>query len=79
MSRVDLQVALSFQRLKTPELRGVVAHLQQVYLESLEKMADVGDESQWRKLQGRAQLARELLDLAESSSELVAKLSRPQQ
>lgn len=68
--------AAAFLRLKAPEFDPVRGYLASVYQLSLESMATVGDEVQWRRLQGRAQLAKELLDFVESSSELVAKLSR---
>ena len=70
-------LATTCQRLKAPEFDAFRTHLAAVHLEALELMADVGDEAVWRKLQGRATLAKELLQLVESSGELAAKLSRP--
>ena len=77
--KVDLVTATAFLRLKAPELDPVVGYLRSVHQTALERLVEVNDECQLRKLQGRAQLAKELLDLVESSNELAAKLSRPQQ
>lgn len=68
--------AAAFLRLKAPEFDPVRGYLTKVYQMALESMSSVGDETQWRKLQGRAQFAKELLDLVESSGELATKLSR---
>ena len=76
--KIDLQIANAYIRLKAPEFEPLVAHLKEVHQKALEDMADVGDELRWRRLQGRASLAKELLELVESSGELVTKLSRPQ-
>ena len=79
MSRLTLPIATAFLHLKAPSFDPVRDQLSEVYRKALEDMSVVGDENQWRKLQGRAALAKELLDLVESSDELVTKLSRPQQ
>lgn len=70
------QTASALLRLKAPEFDAYRAYLAEEYQKALERMAAVDDENQWRRQQGRAQLAKELLDLVESSGELVAKLSR---
>lgn len=79
MIRLTLPIATAFLHLKAPQFDSVREYLAEVHLQALNDMAVVGDEVQWRKLQGRAQLAKELLDLVESSDELATKLSRPQQ
>lgn len=76
MGQVNQFIATAFLHLKAPQFDPVRGHLASVYQEALEAMAEIKDEDQWRKLQGRAQLAKELLDLVESSDELVAKFSR---
>lgn len=79
MSRLTLPIATAYLHLKAPSFDPIRGHLSEVYQKALEDMAVIGDENQWRRLQGRAALAKELLDLVESSDELVTKLSRPQQ
>lgn len=78
MSRIDLHTAAAFLKLRAPELEPVVKHMSALRTETLEGMAKVSDESQWRLMQGRAQVLQELLDLVKSSDELAVKLSRPQ-
>jgi len=75
---ITAAIARTYLHLKAPEFAPLREHLTQVHQEALEAMAAVDDEKQWRRLKGRAQLAKELLDLVESSDELVTKLSRPQ-
>lgn len=78
MSSVDRFVATSFLRLKAPEFEPFIGFVKSVHQKALDDMAVVNDPDMWRKLQGRAQLAKELLDYVESSSTLVAKFeSRP--
>lgn len=79
MSQLNRFIATSFLRLKAPEFEPLVGFLSSVHQKALEDMAQVKDPEHWRKLQGRAQLAKELLDNIESSNDLVAKFdSRPQ-
>jgi hypothetical protein len=79
MSKLNRFVALAFLRLKAPEFAPLRDYLAQVHQKALEDMSTVIDPEHWRKLQGRAQLAKELLDNVESSSDTVAKFdSRPQ-
>ena len=78
MTRLDAHTATTFQRLKAPEFDAIRSYLDAVYLDALTRMSTVGDEAMWRRLQGRAELANDLLQLVESSGELAAKLSRPQ-
>ena len=60
------EIANSFRRLASPEMRGVVLYLQGVGERALDDMATCGDHDFWRRLQGRYSLVRELLDLVES-------------
>lgn len=79
MSQLNRFIASSFMRLKAPEFEPLIGYLNSVHQTALESMAQVKDPDHWRKLQGRAQLAKELLDTIASSSDLVAKFdSRPQ-
>ena len=77
--KLDLVTATAFLRLKAPELDPITRYIRSVHQTTLERLAEVNDEGQLRRLQGRAQLAKELLELVESSNELATKLSRPQQ
>ena len=76
---LTIHAASAFQRLKAPEFDAFREHLEEEYHKALVRMSEIVDAEQWRRLQGRAQLAKELLDLVESSGDLVAKLSRLQQ
>lgn len=66
----------ALMRLKAPEFDAFREMLEEVHRVALGDMADIADADLWRKLQGRARLARELLDLVNSSSELAAKFGR---
>ena len=74
MSRVDFSIANAFMKLRAPELEPIVAFVRAERLSALELMSACTEEWQWRKLQGRAQLAEELLRLVEDAPSLAAKL-----
>lgn len=76
MAVVTESIAKAFLHLKAPELSGVCSYLKQVHQEAVDTLVRAGDVDVIRKQQGRAQLAEELLELVESSGELVTKLSR---
>lgn len=71
--KITFAIAKAFHMLHAAELAPIVEFIQAERLESLELMAKVNDETQWRKAQGRAQFAEELLKLVESANELAAK------
>lgn len=75
MTTVTLSIASAFHRLGSPEMTPVVEYLKAERTEALEQMASVGEEWQWRKAQGRVQLADQLLKLIETAPSLVAKLN----
>lgn len=80
MSTLNRFIVAALLRLKAPEFDPLVGYLRAVHQKALEDMAAVGDHDQWKRLQGRAQVLKELLELVESSDKLAAKLdSRPQQ
>ena len=80
MVTLTRDVVASFLRLKAPEFDPYTGFLRSVYQQTLEEMAAIKDPDHWRKLQGKAQFAKELLEYVESSNGLVAKFdSRPQQ
>lgn len=68
-------MAHALQRLRAPDLAPIVELLEMVRSQSLEHMAAVNDEVQFRRLQGRAGLAKELLELADNANEIAAKLT----
>lgn len=74
MTRIDRTVASNLLRLQAPEFEPFVGYLNQVHLETMQMLVDVRDEAQLRTLQGRAQLARELLEMIRTSGSLVEKL-----
>ena len=69
-------MVVALQRLKAPEVAPVIELLKLVRSQTLESMASVGDEVQFRRFQGRAELAKELLDLVDQADVLVAKFNR---
>jgi hypothetical protein len=75
MARLTLSIANAFARLKAPELLPIVEFLQAERTDALELMAKSTEEWQWRKLQGRAQLAEELLKYVQDAQTLAAKLN----
>ena len=72
--KLTFSIANSFQKLRAPDLAPIVEFIQAERSEALELMSKVNDETQWRKAQGRAQFAEELLKLVEESPVLAAKL-----
>lgn len=77
MTTVTLSIANAFHRLSAPELAPIVEYIKAERAEALEQMAAVGEEWQWRKAQGRAQFAEQLLKLVADAPTLVAKLNAP--
>lgn len=79
MANISASTARAFTKLRAPELQPVTDWLREVHLKAMEDCSTSGLPDVWRKLQGRAALAKEILDLVESSAELVSKLEgRPQ-
>lgn len=74
MQGITLPMAAALQRMKAPDLAPFSELLEMVRQQSLEHMAAVSDEVQFRRLQGRVGLAKELLELMDNASELTAKL-----
>jgi hypothetical protein len=75
MKPVSFSIANAFMKLRAPDMAPIVEFIQAERQESLELMAKTGEEWQWRKAQGRAQFAEELLKLVETSPALAAKLN----
>jgi hypothetical protein len=75
MRPITFSIANAFLKLRTNDLNPIVEFIQAERTESLELMAKTVDEWQWRKAQGRAQFAEELLKLVEESPALAAKLN----
>ena len=76
MNKVTLPIATAAMRLRAPEFEPFLEHLRSVRSAAQEALCDVTDELQVRRLQGRAKLAKELLELVEGSSDLVAKFNQ---
>ena len=72
--KLTFAIAKAFHMLHAAELAPIKAFIQAERQEALELMAKVNDDGQWRKAQGRAQFAEELLKLIDESTALVAKL-----
>jgi hypothetical protein len=80
MATLDRHIVASFLRLKAPEFEPYLAYIKSVHQKALEDMSTVSDPDIWKQLQGRARLAKELLDYVESSATLATKFeSRLQQ
>lgn len=75
MARLTLSIANAFNRLKAPELTPIVEFIQAERTEALELMGKATEEWQWRKLQGKAQFAEELLKYVADAQTLAAKLN----
>ena len=75
MAKVTLPVATAFMRLRAPELAPIVAHLEAELSEAREQASLLADDLQLRRAQGRAQLAKELLDLIDNAQAIAAKLN----
>ena len=79
MANVDISTARALSKLRAPELAPFISWLQGVHQKAAGDCAAVADVDTWRKLQGRAALAKELLDLVASADEIAAKIEgRPQ-
>lgn len=79
MANINATTARAFLRLRAPELQPVVDWLRDVHLKAMEDCSTTGLPDVWRKQQGRAALAKEILAIVESSDELVSKIEgRPQ-
>lgn len=72
--KITFAIAKAFHMLHAAELAPIVEFVRAERQEALELMAKVVDEVQWRKAQGRAQFAEELLKLVEDSTALATKL-----
>lgn len=75
MAKVTLPIATAFIRLGAPEFADIRKHLANELDEARDQTAVLGDELQLRRAQGRAQLAKELLDLIDNAQLLAAKLN----
>lgn len=76
MARLTLSIANAFNRLKAPELSPIVEFIQAERQEALELMSRSTEEWQWRKLQGKAQFAEDLLKYVAEANALAGKLNQ---
>jgi hypothetical protein len=73
--QIDLITANALAKLRLQEFQPVLAHIRAVRDDALERMAVAGDPNQWLRAQGRAQVAKELLDAVQGIEQIVTKLT----
>jgi len=73
--QIDLIPANALSKLRLHEFQPVLVHIRAVREDALERMAVAGDQNQWLRAQGRAQVAKELLDTIQGIEQIVTKLT----
>lgn len=73
--QIDLITANALSKLRLQEFQPVLEHIRAVREDALERMAVAGDTNQWLRAQGRAQVAKELLDTIQGIEQIVNKLT----
>jgi hypothetical protein len=76
MLRIDEQTARAFVRLRAPDLAPITAYLKALRQDTLEQLAQQSVDAQVHRLQGRAEMAREILELIERAETLATKLKQ---
>ena len=74
--RVDERVARCLTLLKTQEFQPLVEFLQLEHAETLTRLCTTRDKDEMLRLQGRALQVKDLLDLVDQGSTLLAKTRR---
>ena len=72
--KLDEKVIRCFSQLRSPEMQPLTEYLKGVKAETLEKLSQVGDVEQVYRLQGKVGAIRELLELVETSEDVIAKM-----
>jgi hypothetical protein len=76
MALTDRTELAAFARLGAPETRGVVTYLEKARDLAVDGLVRAEDERLMRRLQGRAELARELLELVRDANQIIARLDK---
>jgi hypothetical protein len=66
--------AAAFAHLSAPEARGVLLYLERVRDAALSALVAAEDERALRRMQGRAELARDMLQLAGDAGRIIARM-----
>jgi len=76
MVRVDERVARCLTLLKAQEFQPLVEFLQKQHADTLMRLCEARDKDEMLRLQGRALQVKDLLDLVDEGSTLLAKTRR---
>ena len=74
--RVDERVARCLTLLKTQEFQPLVEFMQKQHADTLMRLCEARDKDEMLRLQGRALQVKDLLDLVDEGSTLLAKTRR---
>jgi len=74
--RVDERVARCLTLLKTQEFQPLVEFLQKQHADTLMRLCEAREKDEMLRLQGRALQVKEILDLVDEGSTLLAKTRR---
>lgn len=74
--RVDERVARCLTLLKTQEFQPLVEFLQKQHADTLMRLCEAREQNEMCRLQGRALQVKDLLDLVDEGSTLLAKTRR---
>jgi hypothetical protein len=74
--RVDERIARCLLQLQSPEFKPLLEYFQARQQETLERLVEAQDKDQMVRLQGRAVELKEILELVNQGSSLVAKTRR---
>ena len=73
--KLDEKVVRCFSHLRAPEFAPLVEYLKAYRLETLERMAQVGEPDKVYRLQGQVGAIREILDLVEGAESIMARMN----
>jgi hypothetical protein len=74
--RVDERIARCLLQLQSPEFKPLLEYFEARQQETLERLVEAQDKDQMVRLQGRAVELKEILELVNQGSSLVAKTRR---
>lgn len=72
--KLDERVIRCFSQLRSPEMQPLLEYLRATKLETLEKLSQVSEVEQVYRLQGEAGTIRKILELIETSEDVIAKM-----
>lgn len=75
-ARIDERVARCFALMRSAELSPLVDYLREVRTDTLEQLTVAGDDKTLSRLQGKAQILKDLIGNVEDAETLISKLKR---